>query len=138
MEFLMTKTAAAPSKEGEHHENLPATLSLGEAFAQLRQADECERFLRDLCTPAEIRAFEERWLAAQLLHRGTLSYRDIHALTGISTTTIGRVARFLFEEPYHGYQFVLRRLRKKLGIRNELEISNDTLPRGRHPGRRQQ
>jgi len=38
---------------------------------------------------------------------GELSYRDINARTGVSTTTIGRVARFLNEEPHKGYRSVL-------------------------------
>ena len=32
---------------------------------------------------------------ARLLDEGELSYRDIHARTGVSVTTIGRVARYL-------------------------------------------
>jgi uncharacterized protein YerC len=36
-----------------------------------------------------------------------LSYRDIHDATGVSTTTIVRVARFLRGEPHKGYRFAL-------------------------------
>jgi len=64
----------------------------------------------DLCTPAELRALAERWHVAKLLDAGEQSYRDINALTGISTTTIGRVARFLKDEPHQGYRAVLDRL----------------------------
>jgi uncharacterized protein YerC len=42
-----------------------------------------------------------------------LSYRDIHALTGVSVTTIGRVARFLQQESFRGYRLVLDRRRGK-------------------------
>lgn len=76
--------------------------------------DEMKNFLVDLCTPAELRALAERWHVAQLLDDGAQSYRDIHALTGISTTTIGRVARFLKDEPHQGYRTVLDR--QKTGI----------------------
>ena len=33
-----------------------------------------------------------------------LSYRDIHEETGVSTTTIVRVGRFLRDEPHKGYR----------------------------------
>jgi TrpR-related protein YerC/YecD len=62
------------------------------------------RLLRDLCTPAEIRALAERWHVARLLDASDLSYRDIHEGTGVSTTTIVRVGRFLRDEPHQGYR----------------------------------
>ena len=80
------------------------------AFAGLRGADEAARFLRDLTTPAELSAFVERWRIARLLDEGALSYREIAAATGASTTTVGRVARFLREEPHQGYRMMLDRL----------------------------
>jgi len=63
--------------------------------------------LRDLCTPAEIRSLAERWHVARLLDGTDLSYRDIHDATGVSTTTIVRVARFLKQEPHQGYRVAL-------------------------------
>jgi TrpR-related protein YerC/YecD len=70
-------------------------------------ADEMARLLRDLCTPAEIRSIAERWHVARLLDGTDLSYRDIHDATGVSTTTIVRVARFLRQEPHRGYRAAL-------------------------------
>lgn len=67
--------------------------------------------LADLCTPAEIDTLAERWHVARLLDGTDLSYRDIHDATGVSTTTIVRVARFLKTEPHGGYRRVLDRLR---------------------------
>ncbi|MCL2505908.1 MAG: YerC/YecD family TrpR-related protein [Alphaproteobacteria bacterium] len=84
--------------------------SLYDAFLQLKTREECRRFLLDLCTPAEITAFAERWCAARLLKEGKLSYREIHAATGISVTTITRVARFLSQEPHQGYALILKKL----------------------------
>lgn len=84
---------------------------LCEALLLLRTAAECRSFLTDLCSPAEIKALSERWVIARLLDRGDASYRDISALTGASTTTVGRVARFLEKEPYHGYRLILDRLK---------------------------
>jgi len=84
---------------------------LARALVSVRDADEMEAFLIDLCTPAELRALSERWHVAQLLEAGEASYREINARTGVSTTTIGRVARFLKDESYGGYRQVLKRLR---------------------------
>jgi TrpR-related protein YerC/YecD len=73
-------------------------------------AEDMARLLRDLCTPAEIRSIAERWHVARLLDGTQLSYRDIHDATGVSTTTIVRVARFLRQEPHQGYRAALKRL----------------------------
>ncbi|MBB5519274.1 YerC/YecD family TrpR-related protein [Amphiplicatus metriothermophilus] len=85
---------------------------LFETFAALRDADEAGRFLRDIATPGEIAAFAERWRIARLLDEGALSYREIAAATGASTTTVARVARFLKEEPHRGYRLMIDRMRK--------------------------
>lgn len=82
---------------------------LAMALRASQSVKEVENFLVDLCTPAEVRALSERWHVAKLLDKGELSYRDIHAQTGVSTTTIGRVARFLNEEPHQGYRTILDR-----------------------------
>ena len=58
------------------------------------EPEEFRAFFRDLCTPAEIQAMADRWAVVDYLNRG-LPYREIHRLTGVSVTTIGRVARFL-------------------------------------------
>jgi TrpR-related protein YerC/YecD len=74
--------------------------------ALLTPRDEAEmgRLLLDLCTPAEIRTLAERWHVARLLDGDALSYREIHDATGVSTTTVVRVARFLREERNGGYR----------------------------------
>ncbi|GAB4521306.1 MAG: hypothetical protein Kow00133_08220 [Amphiplicatus sp.] len=82
------------------------------AFAALRDADEAGRFLRDIATPGEVAALAERWRIARLLDERALSYREIAAATGASTTTIARVARFLKEEPHRGYRLMIDRMRK--------------------------
>ena len=64
------------------------------ALAALRTPEECRAFLRDLCTPAELQAMADRWAVVECL-QARLPYREIHRLTGVSVTTIGRVARFL-------------------------------------------
>lgn len=97
----------------EHH---TAQLQLCEALLSLQTKEEAYRFLKDLCTPQELNALSERWRVCQLLADGKLSYRDIHQVTGASLTTIGRVARFLKDEHYHGYRLILNRLK---GIYND-------------------
>jgi TrpR-related protein YerC/YecD len=87
--------------------------SLYEAIQSLQSADECRRFFRDLCTPAEIQALSDRWAVVSLLERG-LPYREIHRLTGVSVTTIGRVARYL-GDGNGGYALVRSRLGESRG-----------------------
>jgi TrpR-related protein YerC/YecD len=64
------------------------------AVLTLKNVDECRAFFRDLCTPAELQALADRWAVVEWLQKG-LPYREIHRLTGVSVTTIGRVARYL-------------------------------------------
>lgn len=80
---------------------------LCDALSRIDKADAMRAVLIDLCTPAELRALSERWRVAQMLAEGEKSYREISAETGVSTTTIGRVARFLKEEPHGGYRLLL-------------------------------
>jgi TrpR-related protein YerC/YecD len=68
--------------------------SLCVALAALNTPEEVRAFLRDLCTPAELQAMADRWAVVDPLKRA-MPYRKIHELTGVSVTTIGRVARFL-------------------------------------------
>lgn len=80
------------------------TADLCSALLTPENAPEMERLLLDLCTPAEIRTLAERWHVARLLDNSGLSYREIHDATGVSTTTVVRVARFLREERNGGYR----------------------------------
>ena len=82
--------------------------ALFDALIALESTDECRNFLKDLCTPAELQALVDRWQVVRYLEQG-LPYRRIHDLTGVSVTTIGRVARFL-SDGYGGYQIALERV----------------------------
>ena len=81
------------------------------ALLTAKTGDEMRRLLLDLCTPAEIRSMAERWHVARLLDETELPYREIHERTGVSTTTIVRVGRFLRQEPHQGYRTAINRLR---------------------------
>ena len=85
---------------------------LNEIFLLLKNKNEVDDFLKDLCTPAELKALEERWTVAQLLYEDNLSYREIAAKLKTSTTTVTRVGRFLSSEPYQGYKRILKRINK--------------------------
>jgi len=77
------------------------------ALARLRSVSEFRAFFLDLCTPAELQAMKDRWAVVELLTEG-LTYRAIHDRTGVSVTTIGRVARCLADGA-GGYRTVLER-----------------------------
>ena len=90
--------------------NSDESVSLLDTLLAIDTKDQLSNFLKDLCTPAELRSLDERWKVCQLLAKENLSYREIHAITGASLTTIGRVARFLKEERYGGYRNILAKL----------------------------
>lgn len=81
--------------------------ALVHALAGLDSAQDVAAFLRDLCTPAELEAMADRWRVVPLLVKG-VPYREIHELTAVSVTTIGRVARTL-EHGAGGYAAALQR-----------------------------
>ena len=83
---------------------------LYQAILKLENADECQKFFSDLCTPAEIQAFSDRWCVAQLLSEG-MPYRTIYEKTGVSTATVTRIARCL--EYGEGYRKLLERTPRK-------------------------
>ena len=82
--------------------------ALARALAALDRPQDVQAFLRDLCTPAELEAMADRWRVVPLLRKG-VPYREIYDLTGVSVTTIGRVARSL-EHGAGGYAAAIDRL----------------------------
>ena len=52
-------------------------MNLNEAIKNIKSNKDAENFLKDLCTPSELKALEERWNVAKLLYVGKYSYRDI-------------------------------------------------------------
>jgi len=88
-----------------------AERSLFQAVLTLRTVEECRDFFRDLCSPAELQALADRWSIVGLLQQG-IPYREIHRLSGVSVTTIGRVARYL-GAGNGGYALAARRLAER-------------------------
>lgn len=90
--------------------NRAARSSLAEALMAMRTPEEMRALLKDLTTPAELEALVDRWRVVRYLDQGK-PYREIHDLTGVSVTTIGRVARYL-ENGNGGYRMALERIKQ--------------------------
>ena len=81
---------------------------LFEAIKTLQGFNEYRSFFQDILTPSEFQAIKDRWTVAALLYEG-YTYREINVISGVSITTVARVARFLTDGS-GGYQIALERL----------------------------
>lgn len=73
----------------------------------LKGITEAKQFFRDLLTEAEIIEFGNRWKAAQMLDKN-ISYTTIRGKTGLSSTTIARISKWL-NKGMGGYKLALAR-----------------------------
>ncbi len=96
-----------PNRNETERQQTRAENALFKAINTLENPQECRLFFKDLCTPAELQALVDRWQVVEYLQQD-LPYRKIHDLTGVSVTTIGRVARYL-TDGYGGYQTAIDR-----------------------------
>ncbi len=87
------------------------TDDLFKAILSLENVKEAEAFFRDLCTIDEIKAMSERWQIAKLVYKG-IPYRKIADKLGVSTTTVSRVAVWVFHGE-DGYKKALDKLPKE-------------------------
>ncbi len=78
------------------------------AILSLQNLKEAKSFFRDLLTKVEIDEFAERWKVARMIAR-EIPYTRIIEETGISSTTVARVARWV-KKGTGGYQIVLKRM----------------------------
>ena len=83
---------------------------LFEAIKTLDGFEEYRSFFLDILTPAEFQAIKDRWAVAALLYEG-YTYREINKISGVSITTVARVARFI-SNGSGGYQLALDRVKK--------------------------
>jgi TrpR-related protein YerC/YecD len=83
---------------------------LFKAITLLKNIDETKGFLRDLLTEQEIIEFGNRWQAAQMLYNN-IAYTKIEKTTGLSSTTIARVVKWL-NGGEDGYRLMLKRMNK--------------------------
>jgi len=97
-----------PNRNDTERQQARAEDALFEAIISLRSVNECRDFFKDLCTPAELQALVDRWQVVEYLEQD-LPYRKIHDLTGVSVTTIGRVARCL-TDGHGGYRTAIDRI----------------------------
>ena len=101
-------TTQSVSGESEDIRELDA---LADAILSLSSSDELARFLRDLCTRAELEALAHRWLIARLLEEG-LPYLAVAEQADASTTTVTRVSQWLHHGA-GGYRLALDRTKTK-------------------------
>ena len=83
---------------------------LFEAIKTLDGFEEYRSFFLDILTPAAFQAIKDRWAVAALLYEG-YTYREINKISGVSITTVARVARFI-SNGSGGYQLALERVKK--------------------------
>ena len=76
----------------------------------LKNSVEARRFFRDLLTEQELIEFGRRWQAAQMLAT-KVPYTEIVKETGLSSTTVARVAKWL-NKGMKGYKLALTRQNK--------------------------
>ena len=87
------------------------TEALIEALLSLKTPDEARRFVRYLLTESEIVEFSNRFCAARMLN-DKVPYSVIEKETGLSSTTVARVSKWL-TTGRNGYQTVINRLNTK-------------------------
>ena len=87
--------------------NSPLSEELYTAILSLKTLDEAQRFFRDLLTEEEIVEFSKRWQVARMLDEG-IPYTTIQEKTGLSSTTVARISRWL-KKGKEGYRLVLDR-----------------------------
>jgi TrpR-related protein YerC/YecD len=91
--------------------NTPEIENLFEAILSLQNLEESKDFFRDLLTEKEIQEFSSRWQVAQMLWQN-ISYSTIEKETGMSSTTIARISKWL-NDGEGGYNKMLDRLYPK-------------------------
>ncbi len=82
--------------------------NLIDALLALKTPDEVRRFLIDLMTEKEVEEFSRRLQAALMLSENT-PYSMIVKETGLSSTTVARVSRFL-QGKNSGYKTIIDRI----------------------------
>jgi TrpR-related protein YerC/YecD len=97
--------------------NSPENEYLVDAFLALKDRGGARRFLRDLLTEDEINEFARRLNAAKMLSEKR-TYSSIVKATGLSSTTVARVSKYL-KKDNGGYRSVLARLHRRHPLREE-------------------
>ena len=88
----------------------PETRRLFQALLSLQNEEECEAFLRDLCTMKELADMAQRVETAQMLLEGK-TYEQIVKSVEISTATISRINRCI-QYGNGGYELIIDRVKQ--------------------------
>lgn len=83
----------------------PQLKQLAKVVLAIKTEKDMLNFLRDLCTLEELDELSSRWKVVQMLVKGK-PYREISLKTGLSTSTITRIAHWL-EHGEGGYKKAL-------------------------------
>lgn len=94
------------------------TKALLQAILSLKDEKESKKFFRDLLTEAEIKEFANRWKVARMLNQ-KIQYKDIEKATGMSSTTIARIQKWL-TDGMGGYRLMLDRVKIKNPMKKTL------------------
>ncbi len=78
------------------------------AVLLLKNFEEAKKFLRDLLTESELIEFGNRWKAARMLSENR-PYTEIIEQTGLSSTTVARVSKWL-NKGMGGYKLAIIRI----------------------------
>ncbi len=81
------------------------------AITALKNTEETKKFLRDLLTEQELVEFGNRWKTARMLSE-KFPYSTIEKETGLSSTTVARVSKWL-NSGEGGYQLMIKRISNK-------------------------
>ena len=92
-----------------------------QAILVIEKSDEAERFLRDLMTEKEIKEFSKRFKSAEMLTK-KISYSVIEKETGLSSTTIARVAKWLNGKE-GGYKMIINKLHHYNSVQSQRGLS---------------
>lgn len=107
--------------------------ALNDALRSCKTEEEMANFLRDIGTLSELQDWSERLEVAKQLAKG-LSYRQVAANTGASTTTVTRVAKFI-ENGFGGYRSVLHTHRHHRMSGTNEHATRPDLPVSKESGR---
>ena len=94
--------------------NTEPNTKLIDALLSLKTNAEARSFLRDLLTEKEINELSKRFLTARMLS-ADVSYTDIQKLTGFSSATVARVAKWL-KAGKGGYRLAIARTQHHTSI----------------------
>ena len=99
----------------------PKTDKLFNTILNIEDLSQARSFFRDLLTEQEIEEFANRWEVAVML-ANNISYSKITKNTGMSSTTIARISKWL-NKGMGGYKSLINKLEAKSKIHHHVTTS---------------